>query len=135
MPINHDEINKIIEHIYCELHILKLLSVHNENDRIIALIDELKADIDRLIDTLLNDNKITDKASIESLIFNTKEKMQYAALEALRFLSMKGYSLSGDIYLLFFSLPAIFQIQESSGKTEKEIYKILCDFTEKSKGG
>ena len=25
---NHDEITKIIEHIHCELHILKLLTIH-----------------------------------------------------------------------------------------------------------
>jgi hypothetical protein len=131
--LNYDEITKIIEHIHCELHILKLLAVYKENDRIIALIDEVNNDIDRLIFTLTSDIQIQDETSIETLILTTKEKMQYAAMEALRFLSEKGYDLNADIYLLFYSLPAIFQIQESAGKTEKEIYKILCDFIEKYK--
>ena len=131
--LNYDEITKIIEHIHCELHILKLLAVYKENDRIIALIDEVNNDIDRLIFTLTSDIQIQDETSIETLILTTKEKMQYAAMEALRFLSEKGYDLNADIYLLFYSLPAIFQIQESAGKTEKEIYKILCDFVDKYK--
>ena len=128
---NHDEITKIIEHIHCELHILKLLTIHKENDHIIGLIDELQADIDRLVFELLN--KILDETSIEALIHKTKQKMEYAAFEALRILEVKGYKINADIYLLFFSLPAIFQIQESAGKTEKEIYKILCDFINKYK--
>ena len=128
---NHDEITKIIEHIHCELHILKLLTIHKENDHIIGLIDELQADIDRLVFELLD--KILDETSIEALIHKTKQKMEYAAFEALRILEVKGYKINADIYLLFFSLPAIFQIQESAGKTEKEIYKILCDFINKYK--
>ena len=128
---NHDEITKIIEHIHCELHILKLLTIHKENDHIIGLIDELQADIDRLVFELLD--KILDETSIEALIHKTKQKMEYAAFEALRFLKNKGYDLNQDIYLLFFSLPAIFQIQESAGKNQKEIYKILCDFVDKYK--
>ena len=59
--------------------------------------------------------------------------MEYAAFEALRILEVKGYKINADIYLLFFSLPAIFQIQESAGKNQKEIYKILCDFVDKYK--
>jgi hypothetical protein len=128
---NHDEITKIIEHIHCELHILKLLTVYKENDHIIGLIDELQADIDHLVLSLLD--RIPDEANIETLICKTKQKMEYAAFEALRFLNEKGYDLNPDIYLLFFSLPAIFQIQESAGKNQKEIYKILCDFVDKYK--
>ena len=133
MLITHDEINKIIEHIYCELHIIKFLSTYNDNNRIMALIDEIRSDIDGLVLMLLDRISNPYETSIETLIHNTKEKMQYAALEALRFLSAKGHNLNGDIYLLFYSLPAIFQIQESAGKTEKEIYKILCDFIERYK--
>ena len=128
---NHDEITKIIEHIHCELHILKLLTIHKENDHIIGLIDELQADIDRLVFELLD--KILDETSIEALIHKTKQKMEYAAFEALRILEVKGYKINADIYLLFFSLPAIFQIQESAGNNQKEIYKILCDFVDKYK--
>ena len=128
---NHDEITKIIEHIHCELHILKLLTIHKENDHIIGLIDELQADIDRLVFELLD--KILDETSIEALIHKTKQKMEYAEFEALRILEVKGYKINADIYLLFFSLPAIFQIQESAGKNQKEIYKILCDFVDKYK--
>ena len=131
--LNYDEITKIIEHIHCELHILKLLAVYKENDRIIALIDEVNNDIDRLIFTLTSDIQIQDETSIETLILTTKEKMQYAAMEALRFLSEKGYDLNADIYLLFYSLPAIFQIQKTAGNSEKEIYKILSDFIERYK--
>ena len=118
---NHDEITKIIEHIHCELHILKLLTIHKENDHIIGLIDELQADIDRLVFELLD--KILDETSIEALIHKTKQKMEYAAFEALRFLKNKGYDLNQDIYLF----------QESAGKNQKEIYKILCDFVDKYK--
>jgi hypothetical protein len=128
---NHDEITKIIEHIHCELHILKLLTIHKENDHIIGLIDELQADIDRLVFELLD--KILDETSIEALIHKTKQKMEYAAGEALRILEVKGYKINADIYLLFYSLPAIFQIQESAGNNQKEIYKILCDFVDKYK--
>ena len=128
---NNDEIAKIVEHIYCELHILKLLIEYKDNDRIIPLVNELQADIDRLVFELLD--KILDETSIEALIHKTKQKMEYAAFEALRILEVKGYKINADIYLLFFSLPAIFQIQESAGKTEKEIYKILCDFINKYK--
>ena len=128
---NNDEIAKIVEHIYCELHILKLLTVNKDNDRIICLIDELQADIDRLVFELLD--KILDETSIEALIHKTKQKMEYAAGEALKFLSRKGYKLNADIYLLFFSLPAIFSIQKNAGNDERTIYKILCDFVDKYK--
>ena len=128
---NHDEITKIIEHIHCELHILKLLTIHKENDHIIGLIDELQADIDRLVFELLD--KILDETSIEALIHKTKQKMEYAAFEALRILEVKGYKINADIYLLFFSLPAIFSIQKNAGNDERTIYKILCDFVDKYK--
>ena len=131
--LNHDEINKKIEHIYCELHILKLLSTYSDNKRIMALIDEIRSDIDGLVLILFDRISDSYETSIENLILLTKEKMQYAAMEALRFLSEKGYDLNGDIYLLFYSLPAIFRIQASAGKTEKEIYRILYDFIERYK--
>lgn len=51
---NNDEIAKIVEHIYCELHILKLLIEYKDNDRIIPLVNELQADIDRLILMFIN---------------------------------------------------------------------------------
>ena len=52
--MQNKEIHRIIEHMECELHIIKLLADRKEYYKIIEFADNIQVDIDELVDCMLN---------------------------------------------------------------------------------